>query len=156
MAYPVVLKQLIVSNLSSRLAAPFRPAAVTDVAFDRFSTTFRRAYGIKRLSLIPKTRTPHSSKTEDAEQICLSVHMPGLEKEEVKATVKNEEYYMMHVQGKVMYNFESKHYIKKITLPNDINMNGITAEMNDGLLRVTLPKLKQEEILPDKIVVKIN
>lgn len=129
---------------------------ILDVAFDRFSTTFRRAYCIKRVSLIPKTRTPHSSKTEDAEHICLSVHMPELEKEDVKATVRNDEYYMMHVQGKVMYNFDSTKYSRKFGVPEDTNMNGITAEMNDGLFRVTLPKLKQEEILPEKLVVKIN
>ncbi|PWA69257.1 hypothetical protein CTI12_AA300430 [Artemisia annua] len=143
--------------VSSRLVVPFRPVAATDM-FDRFSTTSRRMYSVALLT--PELKTLNSSKYEDEDNVYLKVTMPGLVKEDVKASASFSSHYLVIDAEKVMEDFELRKYGVTLDLPKDIDVTGIKQVMKAGILKVTLPKLKlkKEEMLDDDgdMQIKIN
>ncbi|GKF47028.1 small heat shock protein, chloroplastic isoform X1, partial [Tanacetum coccineum] len=128
------------------------------ICLDRFSTTSRRTYA--SASLTPEQKTPNSSKSKDKDNLKLRVSVPGLEKEDVKATVKFDTPSLVIDAEKVMKDFELRKYSVKFDIPNDINVTGIKQVMKAGILKVTLPKLKKEEMpnlnSDDEILIKIS
>ncbi|PWA50279.1 23.6 kDa heat shock protein, mitochondrial [Artemisia annua] len=153
---PVIMKQLLASNLLGRFVVPlFRPAAATEV-FDRFSPTFgRRSYHIDLRD--EDEVTPDFDRREDAENCYVFVHMPGLNKGDVKSKVVGRRYSWLTIEGdKVQEGYMRIKYKDDFDIPEFIKGSGtIVGEMNDGELTITLPKLKEGESNED-FEVEIN
>ncbi len=98
-------------------------------------------------------------ETKDAYKI--SVELPGMEKDDIDIEVKDN---VLTISGEKKEERESEEgtfyrrerrfgkFSRSINLPNDINIDDISAEYKNGVLMLTLPKT--EEAKPKKITVK--
>ncbi|CBI24596.3 hypothetical protein VitviT2T_024706 [Vitis vinifera] len=94
-------------------------------------------------------------ETDDA--LHLRVDMPGLSKEDVKVSVEQN---TLTIQGEEKNETEDeesrRRYSSRIDLPEKLYKTGeIKAEMNKGVLKIVVPKLKEEE-RTDVINVKVE
>ena len=88
-------------------------------------------------------------ESEDALTVVLEV--PGVEKDRLNVRLENDvlkidaqidvAQYRGHEPLYTEYNVG--HFERNFTLSNKIDQNGITAELNDGVLALTLPKSKE-------------
>ncbi|RLD15908.1 Hsp20/alpha crystallin family protein [candidate division KSB1 bacterium] len=132
---------------------------VNDV-FDRMLEDFfsadTRFFGEPVTSLMPLMNI---EETKDAYKI--SVELPGMEKDDIDIEVKDN---VLTISGEKKEERESEEgtfyrrerrfgkFSRSINLPNDINIDDISAEYKNGVLMLTLPKT--EEAKPKKITVK--
>ncbi|KAG8381523.1 hypothetical protein BUALT_Bualt06G0130600 [Buddleja alternifolia] len=84
---------------------------------------------------------------ETADGLHLRMDMPGLSKEEVKVSVEQN---TLIIKGEGKKEFEDdesgRRYTSRIDLPERLyKTNEIKAEMKNGVLKVFLPKIKEEE-----------
>ncbi|KAG8381521.1 hypothetical protein BUALT_Bualt06G0130400 [Buddleja alternifolia] len=84
---------------------------------------------------------------ETADGLHLRMDMPGLSKEEVKVSVEQN---TLIIKGEDKKEFEDdesgRRYTSRIDLPERLyKTNEIKAEMKNGVLKVFLPKIKEEE-----------
>ena len=89
-------------------------------------------------------------ETEDA--LTVVMEMPGVDKANLEINVEND---VLRVSGRidlakyeklapVYTEYNIGHYRRTFTLPSSrINQERIAADINDGVLRLTLPKLEQ-------------
>lgn len=84
-------------------------------------------------------------ETEDA--LNLRVDMPGLDKEDVKISVEQNTLVIKGEGGKESDDEESgRRYTSRIDLPEKFyRTDQIKAEMKNGVLKVVVPKVKEEE-----------
>ncbi|XP_062089196.1 23.6 kDa heat shock protein, mitochondrial-like [Humulus lupulus] len=84
---------------------------------------------------------------ETEEALHLRVDMPGLSKEDVKVSVEQNTLTIRGEGGKEEGDEESgRRYMSRIDLPEKLyRTDQIKAEMKNGVLKVVLPKVKQEE-----------
>jgi len=76
----------------------------------------------------------------DKEKSVISLAVPGISKEDIHLEVKEDGLLTLSFDKQTDF-FSSEH--KTWTLPEDIDVENVTAECKDGLLTVTLPKLKR-------------
>jgi len=107
--------------------------------------------------------TPPVDIDEREKEYQISVELPGLKKEDIKLSVKDN---MLVISGekKQEKKVDEKNYhrVERIfgsfqrsfRLPDHVDQNGIAAEFKDGVLVLNLPKLK--EALPKQIEVSIK
>lgn len=132
---------------------------VNDV-FDRmledFFSSDTRFFGEPVTSLMPLMNI---EETKDAYRI--SIEVPGMEKDDIDIEVKDnvltisgEKKEEVKSEDSTFYRRERRFgkFSRSISLPNDINVDGIDAEYKNGVLMLTLPKT--EEAKPKKITVK--
>ena len=132
---------------------------VNDV-FDRMLEDFfspdTRFFGEPVTSLMPLMNI---EETKDAYRI--SIEVPGMEKDDIDIEVKDnvltvsgEKKEEVKSEDSTFYRRERRFgkFSRSISLPNDINVDGIDAEYKNGVLTLTLPKT--EEAKPKKITVK--
>ncbi|XP_030490810.1 heat shock 22 kDa protein, mitochondrial isoform X2 [Cannabis sativa] len=86
-----------------------------------------------------------AKETEDA--LHLRVDMPGLSKEDVKVSVEQNTLTIRGEGGKEEGDEESgRRYMSRIDLPEKLyRTDQIKAEMKNGVLKVVLPKVKEDE-----------
>lgn len=91
-------------------------------------------------------------ETEDA--FVLEVDLPGTRKEDVKVAVEGQDLIVegeraseqTRASGKVYYRERrSGRFVRRARLPESVDKERIAAEFRDGVLKVTLPKIKREE-----------
>ncbi len=110
-------------------------------------------------------KNPVSDIYETDKEVIAEVEMPGIDKKDIqvhvdkdgieikaetKAELKHED------KRKGMYRFERNYsgFYRHFSLPNNVNTDKANAEYKDGILKVTLPKLKIEESKKKLIDVK--
>lgn len=76
----------------------------------------------------------------EKEKSIISLAVPGISREDVSLEVKEEGLLILSFNKKTDF-FKSDY--KTWTLPEDIDVENVTAECKDGLLTVTLPKVKR-------------
>ena len=100
---------------------------------------------------------------EDQEGINISVDLPGLTQKDVKVNIDNNiltlsgERKLEHEDKKDNYHRIERYYgnfSRSFPLPNTVNMDKVEAHMQNGVLKVLLPK--REEVKPKQIEVKIK
>lgn len=84
---------------------------------------------------------------EDENSLCLKIDMPGLSKEEVNVSVDQNTLTIKGEGGKETDDEESvRRYSSRIDLPPKVyKLDQIRAEMKNGVLKVFVPKVKEEE-----------
>ena len=87
-------------------------------------------------------------ETDDALTVILE--MPGVEKEEVSIALEED---VLRVEGQIDFSkyqgmepvyteYNVGHYVRAFTLSDKIDRDGIAAQLEDGVLTLTLPKAK--------------
>lgn len=120
-----------------------------------FPTFFDELFNDLNSSSLPKTSIPAVNVKENAAHFSIEVLAPGFSKEDIAIDIENN---VLTISGEVKkeemsekekftrkeFNFQS--FKRSFTLPeNKINADAIEAKYEDGVLRVNLPKLVEEE-----------
>jgi len=98
-----------------------------------------------------KVYVPLVDIVESEQALHLISDMPGVDDQGVDITIEKN---ILTIVGKVTAEVPEGYklsyeeygvgdYERSFTLPNEIDRDGIQATMNDGLLRLTLPKVRQ-------------
>lgn len=94
---------------------------------------------------------------EDENALHLRVDMPGLGKEDVKISVEQNTLVIKGEEGERDSDeeeIEGRRYSSRVELPPELyKVDGIKAEMKNGVLKVMVPKVKEEE---RKDVIQVN
>src|SRR6185437_330501 len=102
---------------------------------------------------------PAADIFETDEALTLLLEMPGVGKNNVDIQIEND---VLRVEGKIDYaaykdvepvytEYNVGHYARAFTLSNKIDRDAITAQVENGVLTLTLPKSK--DALPRRIAV---
>ena len=118
--------------------------------------------------------TPARQFTSPAVNICesdnafeIEVAAPGMTKENLNVHVENDSELIVSFDKKATSETDPKrNYIRRefsygsyrqaFSLPEDIDMEAIKAEMQDGILRITLPKMTETPKVPAKRLIEIQ
>lgn len=118
----------------------------------------KRELETKQEATVPaRTFVPTTDIFEAEEALTVILEMPGVDKENVEISVESG---VLTVIGRVDFSkyegmqpvyteYNVGHYRRSFSLSNKIDQGRIAAEMNDGVLTVTLPKA--EEAKPRRI-----
>ncbi len=139
-----------------------------DRMFDNFRSGFDDLFwpfGNRRaVSALPATRMPLMDVADLGDKFELRAEMPGMPKENIniEVTPTGIEISAKHVEGKeekgknwLRRERSSMSFFRSLELPEEIKSEDVEAEMTDGVLKVTLPKLEPKpEAKAKKIAVK--
>jgi HSP20 family protein len=120
----------------------------------------KRELAKKEESTVPaRIFLPTADIFETSEALTIVVEMPGVDRNKVDVNVENG---VLNIQGQIDFsNYEGLqpvyteynigHYRRSLSLSNQIDEYKISAQMNDGVLTLVLPKA--EEARPRRIAV---
>jgi HSP20 family protein len=94
---------------------------------------------------------PTADIYETHDSLVVYLEMPGVNKERISIRVEDG---VLHVEGQLDFEqyeglrplyteYNVGHYSRNFRLPNQIDIGKIEAQMKDGVLMVTLPKVEQ-------------
>jgi HSP20 family molecular chaperone IbpA len=103
---------------------------------------------------------PNADIFETDEALTVLMEIPGVEKKDVSVNLEND---VLRIEGKIDFSkyeglepvyaeYNIGHYARAFTLSNKIDPGGISADLADGVLTLTLRKAK--EAMPRKIPIK--
>ena len=110
--------------------------------------------------IIPATHrtSPAVNVKVDENAYTMEVAAPGLKKDYCRITINDEGNLCVAIENKFEHKEEDKkeHYLRRefsytnyqqaYTLPDDVDRNAIAAKVEDGVLTITIPKIKKEEV----------
>ncbi|MGA9173469.1 MAG: Hsp20/alpha crystallin family protein [Thermoactinomyces sp.] len=108
----------------------------------------------------PMSMMPAINMKDEGNQYRIEAEMPGLEDKDVEIevhgrqlTIKGERVQEEQKQGERMYISERRYgsFHRTITLPEDANLDHITADYKNGVLLITVPKDPGKEARKIKI-----
>ena len=102
---------------------------------------------------------PAADIFETDEALTLMLEMPGVSKNNIDVQIEND---VLRVEGKIDYSaykdvepvyteYNIGHYARGFTLSSKIDRGAISAQLDDGVLTLTLPKSR--DVLPRRIAV---
>ncbi|WP_288764634.1 Hsp20/alpha crystallin family protein [uncultured Porphyromonas sp.] len=132
-----------------------------------------------------RSTTPMCNVMESDKEYTIQIAAPGLTKEDVQVKLDEDEALVISMQKKEEQNevnsaeaSESEHkevsrveespvrylrrefmhqsFVQRLLLPEDVDKEGISAKMENGMLEVVIPKLKEEEKTPIERVINIG
>jgi HSP20 family protein len=143
---------------------PFREL---DELQNRLNTMFGRApvkkEGERQEALRVSEWAPVVDITEDSKEYLIKAEIPGISKDQVKVSVQND---VLSISGERKYEKEEKdkkyHRIERaygsfsrsFTIPEDADPEKVSADFQNGLLHVHLPKTERAK--PKSIEVKVS
>jgi HSP20 family molecular chaperone IbpA len=103
---------------------------------------------------------PNTDIYETDEALTLVMEVPGVEKKDVSVQLEND---VLRVEGKIDFSkyeglepvyseYNVGHYARSFSLSDKIDQEGISAELADGVLTLTLKKAKAA--LPRRIAIR--
>jgi HSP20 family protein len=113
---------------------------------------------------LPRVRTPRMDIYEKDDKIVAEVEIPGVKPEDVNVEVTDN---LLKIEAKAKEEKEEKEkgyykreigtrYFKRVvSLPTEVKGDEATAEYEDGILRIEIPKIKKEE-KGKKIKIKVK
>src|SRR4026208_819640 len=139
---------------------PFRDLRTLQEEVNRlFSTNLSRSFGDEGIGR--GAWAPSVDIYENKDQIVLEAELPGMKQEDFDLSIENN-VITLRGERKFEKTDEADNYhrversygafTRSFTLPQTVSPEGATAEYNDGVLRVTLPK--REETKSRRIAVK--
>lgn len=122
-----------------------------DWSIPRFSDIVNRVFE-RSLNLSNGTFTPEVDVIETNKQFVVTVYLPGLNKDDIEIRFENN---VLTVSGERnfaesddrKYHIVENHYGKfsrSLPFPDIINSDQISANFEDGVLTITMPKLKEK------------
>lgn len=109
-------------------------------------------------SLTTEETVPKAFTREDGESIYAFLDLPGIPKNKVDVIVTSDR--DLVIKGNVIeaYMCESRNYNSKIKITDNIKICGIEANMKDGVLKVTLPKLigTKDEAMTNELKITVT
>lgn len=128
----------------------------------RFMRT--RPLSLTAIETEPFFRTPLANIVEDEDNFNILVEMPGLEKKDIEIMIHNDN---LEIKGEVKEEkkeekkgevvrkeFRSTSYYRCFSLPENTDKDAIEANLDKGVLRVTIPKIKVEK--KEKKIIEIQ
>ena len=108
---------------------------------------------------------PSVNTREDENAYVVEVDLPGVKKEDIKVnidhekrtlTISGERKFKEEVKKDDYYKIESSYgkFMRTFSLPENVDVENIDAKTEDGVLHITLPKVKKEEKEIKEIPVK--
>jgi HSP20 family protein len=109
------------------------------------------------------TKSPAIDIAERENELVVTAELPGVKKDQVKVTFENG---ILTIDGQrkqhetpkdvqvLLNEMRIQDFSRSIRINVDVDVNNITAELEDGILSVTLPKM--EEAKPKQIEVKVK
>jgi len=102
---------------------------------------------------------PYADIYETDEALSVVMEMPGVEKKELSVALEND---VLRVDGRIDFSkyegmepvyteYNVGHYTRSFTLSSKIDQEHISAQLDDGVLTLTLPKAK--EVQPRRITI---
>lgn len=98
-----------------------------------------------------ETFSPLTDVAEENDKIIVTTDLPGVDKENIELSVKDN-FLIIKAAKKQEDKTEKEDYLRKersfmryyrkIPLPEDVNEEGATAQLKNGVLTITLPKVK--------------
>jgi HSP20 family protein len=114
-------------------------------------------------TIMGTTKSPAMNIAEYENELVVTAELPGVKKDQVKVTFENG---ILTVDGQrkpndppkdaevLLNELQIRNFSRSIRINVEVDANNITAELEDGILSVTLPKL--EEAKPKSIEVKVK
>lgn len=105
-----------------------------------------------------KTTVPAVDIYESEDEILLQADMPGVSKEDVSVNIDNDTLSISGVRrfglsgAETWKEFTDVEYVRNFSIPQSINIELVEAELQDGVLKLHLPK--SESAKPKKIEIK--
>ncbi len=108
---------------------------------------------------------PTVNTREDENAYVVEVDLPGVKKDDIKVnidpekrtlTISGERKFKEEVKKEDYYKVESSYgkFMRTFSLPENVDADNIDAKTEDGVLTITLPKVKKEEKEVKEIPVK--
>ena len=102
-----------------------------------------------------------ANTTENEESYGILLELPGFSKEEINIEINNDIILISSDVKKTDENYKIKEFSKSsfersFHLPDDVNVDDIEATMENGILSITLNKIKELEIKTNTIKIDIN
>ena len=131
-----------------------------DVFNDFFDTDF-----------MPKacTTAPAINVIEKKSEYDVELAAPGMTKEDFKVSLDEDRNLVVELDKKVEKSAENKdcgHFLRRefsytkfhqtLLLPDDVNRDTITATVENGVLKVVLPKLQPQDIKKERTMIEIQ
>ena len=102
---------------------------------------------------------PNTDLYETQDALTLVMEMPGVEKKDITVGLENDR---LRVEGQIDFSkygglepvyteYNVGHYARAFTLSSKIDQENISAQVEDGVLTLTLPKVK--EVQPRRITI---
>ena len=121
-----------------------------------FPTVFDDFFDNDVVACTPRT-APAVNVKVDENAYTMEVAAPGLKKEFCRISINDEGNLNIAIENKFEHKEENKkeHFLRRefsytnyqqaYTLPKDVQKDAINAKVEDGVLTITLPKVKKEE-----------
>ena len=96
---------------------------------------------------------PYADIYETDDALCVVMEMPGVERTNLDVALEND---VLRVDGQIDFSkyegmepvyteYNIGHYTRSFTLSNKIDQEQISAQLDDGVLTLTLPKAKEAQ-----------
>ncbi|XP_058093979.1 15.4 kDa class V heat shock protein [Magnolia sinica] len=78
--------------------------------------------------------------TETPESHLFSVNLPGVKKEEIRIEVEDSRYLIIRTERTSEATELAMNFMRKFRLPERVDLDGISAGLDDGVLTITVPR----------------
>ena len=150
---PVVVRKLKKKTTTLARNAPQDLYQAFEDTFDRFRNDFEDllfpSTWPNTFSPVPDTRVPTMDLEDGEKEYRLKVEMPGFKKEDIEIELQEN---AVVITGEVGWKYDKKEreyickeracksFYRTVDLPEEIDVNAVTANLRDGVLEVCLPK----------------
>ena len=101
-----------------------------------------------------RTFVPRADIYETSRDIVVLADLPGVEEKDIDITVEKN---ILTIKANVQHDFPHNHsltyaeynvgdWLRKFALPNEIDRDGISATMKNGVLRLVMPKSSSAQV----------
>ena len=130
---------------------------------DRMNRLFRDSFGDREEALTSSTFAPPVDVYEDEHSVTLKIEVPGIDEKDIEVRVENN---TLTVHGERKFEKEEKEenfrrverqygsFTRSFTLPNTVDIDGIQANYDKGILRIQLAK--KAEAKPKQVKVNVG
>lgn len=115
------------------------------------------------ISLESDFRMPLINVTEDSKKYKIEAELPGIDKKDINISIMDD---ILEIKGEsekeskeekkdfTRREYKSSSYFRRFRLPNNVDETNITADLKNGRLHISIPKLETEK--KDKKIIEIK